>query len=159
MKSLLRLKNVRGQAMAEFAIVFLILMIIIMGAIDFTRLFVIYSSVSAGAREGSRFGSVTGGISDTSPYLDCAGIRAVVVHNAGLLVDLEENDIAITYDNGDKHAHIGVCGSVTEEDIELGDRIVVTVTETYLSITPLGLPPLPVSFSSARTIYVGGIAP
>jgi hypothetical protein len=47
-----------GQAMLEFALVLVVLLILFLGIIDFARLFYTWSSIANAAREGARFGTV-----------------------------------------------------------------------------------------------------
>lgn len=48
----------RGQAMLEFALVLVVLLLLLLGVIDFARLFYTWSSIANAAREGARFGTV-----------------------------------------------------------------------------------------------------
>jgi hypothetical protein len=47
-----------GQALVEFAFVFMFLVLVLFGIIDFARLFFAYATMSNGAREGARYGIV-----------------------------------------------------------------------------------------------------
>ena len=63
----------RGQGMVEFALTMPLLLLVMMGIIDFSRLLITYTAVSNGAREGTRYGLVGGFNSDSMPnYLNCA---------------------------------------------------------------------------------------
>lgn len=150
----------RGQALVEFVLVLPVVLLLILGIIEFGYLFGVMSAVSAGAREGARYGAVTGGDSGEVPYLDCAGIRAAVRRSAGTLVGLADSGIAIQYDRGTTGTTIGNCGFVSSGDINPGDRLIVIVGMTYEPITPIAgaiVPELPLSFSAARSIFAGGI--
>ena len=48
----------RGQAMLEFALVIIALVIVMLGIIDFGRLYFTYASVANSAREGARYGII-----------------------------------------------------------------------------------------------------
>lgn len=146
----------------EFALILPVLILVLMGIIDFARLMITYTAVSNGAREGARYGSVGGLNSDTSPnYLDCAGIRAAVKASAGALVQVSDANIAISYDHGDAAGIFTTCDAAPAASaIVNGDRVVVSVTVTYRALTPIAgnfIPPFPVTFVSARTIVKGGI--
>ena len=60
----------RGQTLAEFAIILVVLLLIILGIVDFSRAVFIKSVISNAAREGARYGIVHWG--------DDAGIEGVV---------------------------------------------------------------------------------
>ena len=152
----------KGQGLVEFALALPILLLVIMAIVDFARLVVIYTAVSNGAREGSRYGSIGGLESDTSPqYLDCAGIRAAVRRSAGAVVQLSDADIVISYDDGNLSNIFTTCDAgPTASAISNGDRVVVEVSTTYRAITPIAgdmIGSLPLSFTAARTIVKGGI--
>ncbi len=55
-----------GQAMVEFALVLLPMLLLIFGLLDMGRLVFINNAVSEGAREGSRWGSVASRSTDSS---------------------------------------------------------------------------------------------
>ena len=48
----------QGQALLEFALVAIFLLIVLFGIMDFSRLFFAYATMSNGAREGARFAIV-----------------------------------------------------------------------------------------------------
>lgn len=48
----------KGQALVEFALVLVLVLVISLGIIDFGRLFFTWSSMANAAREGARFGTV-----------------------------------------------------------------------------------------------------
>lgn len=150
-------KKLKGQGIVEFALILPLILFLIFGAIDFSRSLITYSAVSAGAREGARFGSVAGQGAATPNYLNCNAIRDAVRNSAGALIDLDDGMISISYDHGDNEFPVGSCGSVAGNQLGPGDRIVVTVTATLEPITPFGLGPLPISFSSARGLFPGVI--
>jgi len=169
MKKFLSQKS-SGQAILEFALVLPLLMLVVYGLIEAGRVLFIYSSVTNASREASRYASAYGRNPDGVPrYQDCAGIRAAAART-GFYLALD--DIDITYDKG-------VVPGATPSDppvlntipagfdttcdgdvdtnihLECGDRIVVTIRETYspvLSIIPLQ--PQDITSSSARS-FVG----
>ncbi|MDQ3642625.1 MAG: pilus assembly protein [Actinomycetota bacterium] len=61
-----RLTPSSGQAMVEFALVLLPMLLLMFGLLDMGRLVFINNAVSEGAREGSRWGSVAGRSTDSS---------------------------------------------------------------------------------------------
>lgn len=160
-QSITRSNFIRGQGLVEFALALPLLLLVILGIVDFGRLFLMYSAVSNAAREGVRYGAVSGVGADI-PYLDCAGIRDAAKRTAASgLVTLNDADITSQYDRGQTSDVIGQCGSVTASQIQLGHRLVVTVNTTFRPLTPIVgnlIPPIPVTFQAARTILKGGAA-
>ena len=73
-----RIRNKKGQAMVEFALVLPLLLLLLFGIIEFGRLMLIYASVSTASREAARWGSAAGGTPgmDNDRYMDCAGMMA-----------------------------------------------------------------------------------
>jgi len=102
-----------GQSLVETALVLPLLLLLLMGIIDFGLLFNSYLVVSKASREGARH-AVTG---DTD-----AQIRAAVCSAASAL-DLARMDITISPDNG--------------EGRSTGDSVTVTVKYEYSMVTPI----------------------
>lgn len=74
---IVKLKNQKGQALVEFALVVPILLIIVMGIIEFGFMFNAYITISNASREGARLGVLGGNdaavvarVIETSPNLD-----------------------------------------------------------------------------------------
>jgi hypothetical protein len=58
-------KSEEGQAILEFALVFVFLVLVLFGIIDFARIFFAYATMSNAAREGARYGIIhPGSLSD-----------------------------------------------------------------------------------------------
>ena len=114
-----------GQALVEFALVLPLLMLIILIFVEFGLGFARYNEVVNGAREGARLGAV-GVLPDQ--------IKARVIEKVPN-VDLTPGDITVSYPDVD--------GNGT---VDPGDSVVVRVTFTYDTVTPLG------SFASAFTL-------
>lgn len=51
-------KHMEGQATVEFALVVTLLLLVLFGIIDFSRLFFAYATMSNGVREGARYGII-----------------------------------------------------------------------------------------------------
>ena len=116
-----------GQGIVEFALVIPILLTMIFGIFEAGRALWIYSAVTTASREAARYGSsVSDNDSGTPFYLDCVGIRAAA-KRIGAVGNVGDADISITYDSGPETSSIGSC-PVTENDIALGDRVIVQVT-------------------------------
>ena len=162
----------RAQGLVEFALILPFLLLLTFGIIEAGRMLAIFSSISSAARQAARYGSVGGDNGTGTPYfLDCAGIRNTAQRNSALL-QLANNDISITYQEpttatGD-FSSVGLCGTssalptytaggsraMTEDDIDNGYRILITVTTTYRPIVPIvPIPPIPFTFAAGRTIF------
>ncbi len=128
----------RGQALIEFMLVLPVLLLITMGIVEFGRLFAIYSTMSSASREAARYGASVGDNGAGVPrYLDCAGMRAAAKRVA-VMSELQDSDILVTYDRGTTSDPIGNCDANPDpDDIGLGDRVVVSIQETYQPIVPL----------------------
>jgi hypothetical protein len=145
----------RGQGLVEFAIITPVLLLLIMGIIEFGRLMVAFSSVSTASRDAVRYaasvGETTGG---TPHYQDCLGIRAAAEQIA-LFVDPV---IVIQYDaDGPGGAapveYCQVGKSVDPIQVSLGTQISVTVTDVYEPLLPIvQLPSIPIASETARTV-------
>lgn len=156
-------KRERGHAMTEMALTLPIILILVMGIMDFGRALFIYSQLSNAAREGARWGSVQGVIPQggIEQYRDCVSIRAAVVDKFGLALDLKPEDIVIEYDDGVTLLSGDCNGTVgpAADTIQQGDRIRVTIKTEFAFITPFVssfISTVPISFTAARTILKGG---
>lgn len=124
-------KRSRGQTMVEFALAFPIFLLIIIGIVEFGRLFITYTSVFAAAREGARYGSAVENLTTCG-----AGIEGQAERAGFLAGDL---NVTILYDSGPgtstKPCNPGA------SNIKLGDRVLVTTSMDFNFIT--GLIPVP----------------
>ena len=157
-------KKPRAQAMVEFMLVLPILLLILYGILEVSRLVFIYTSVSNASRQAARYGATAGDGDGVPRYLDCDGIRDVANQSA-YIVDFDE--VNITYDRGlnadgsqipitgiDPNPNLDSC-PIDEYDVRNGDRIIVQVTASYEPIVSvLPLEPMEVISSSARTFIV-----
>ncbi|MFN3490727.1 MAG: TadE family protein [Anaerolineales bacterium] len=158
-------KHPRAQAMVEFMLVMPILIILLYGIIEFSRLIFIFASVSNASRQAARYGAGAGEVNDgTTFYQDCEGIREAANESA-ILVEFE--DINITYDRGltkngeqipianiDPNPNTDTC-PIEDNLIQNGDRIIVQVTAHYEPIIKiLPLEPLTIVSANARTFLI-----
>lgn len=139
---MMKRKKQKGQGLVEFALILPILLLVILGTIEFGRIFLIYATVSNGAREGSRYGMVN--------PADTAGITTRV--NETMVMTLPENlTVAVSYDTGP-----GGSPYTNPADVKVGDRVVVRVQYRIFALTPFFEPFLPDDFMvdvrNARTI-------
>lgn len=66
----------KGQSLVEFALMLPILLLIVLGVIEFGRIFLLYTEASNAAREAARYGVAAGDSPNSLPrYLDCDEIR------------------------------------------------------------------------------------
>ncbi|HWR65931.1 MAG TPA: TadE/TadG family type IV pilus assembly protein [Bellilinea sp.] len=134
-------KSRRGQGLVEFALAFPVFLLIILGIFEFGRLLVIYTSLYGAAREGARYGSAMENIPTCG-----AGIES----NAQRIGFLAGNlDVTITYDSGP--------GTPTKScepngsNIKLGDRVIVTASSPYNSVTGI-VPAMTLESAASRTV-------
>ena len=126
----------RAQAIVEFAIVLPILMALLVGIFEVSRMVFIYSAVNNASREAVRYASAVGfDDSGNVKYQYCDGIRSVARRSAYFLT-LADADIAISYDHGPGTgpAFDTCSGSVdTSVTVNTGaspDRVIVEITAT-----------------------------
>ncbi|MBE9523771.1 MAG: pilus assembly protein [Chloroflexi bacterium] len=142
----------KAQGIVEFALILPILLLVIFGIIEFGRMMFIYASVASASREAVRYGSAVDDVSGLPRYADCAGIRAAA-QRIGKFAGMQDADIYIKYDDGITET-IASCASITDyDDIELGDRVVVSVRADYAPMVMFAnIPAFPITSTSARTI-------
>jgi len=114
----------RGQALLEFSMVIGILLLLLFGIIDFSRLFFGYATMSNGVREGARYAIVH---SDDDAGIEAAARAMMVVIGAPVTVSVTFPD---TDDDGDPNCRGTRC------------RVVVTATSDFPVWTPV-LPNIP----------------
>jgi hypothetical protein len=153
-KSTSTLRAERGQGLVEFALILPLLLVLMLGIIDFGRLFFIYSEVSNAVREAIRFSAV-------NPY-DCNLIR----NRAGstlTLTDLDSIDFTVSFDDGQeiKWTYPSDCSDGPPEGlVTSGDRITIRAqTQAHLLTAELIGPivrqtfgAMPIEYVSSRTI-------
>ena len=93
-----------AQAMAEFALVLPILLLVVYGLLEVGRLLFIWASVNTASRQAVRYGSAIGLVDtnndstiDTPHYLDCNGILAAA-NNVAFITRF--TNVNISYDHG-----------------------------------------------------------
>lgn len=151
--------------MVEFMLALPVLIALIYGIIEVSRLVFIFASVSNASRQAARYGAGSGQpITDITYYQDCDGIRDAANRSAILT---EFDNINITYDRGvtedgeqipildvDPDPDSDTC-PIGDNIIRNGDRIIVQVTASYEPIIPIGnLEPLTVVSANARTFLI-----
>ena len=93
-----------AQAMAEFALVLPILLLVVYGLLETGRLLFIFATVNTASRQAVRYGSAIGlvdtdnnGTLDTPRYQDCNGILAAA-NRVAFITNF--TNVNITYDGG-----------------------------------------------------------
>lgn len=151
--------------MVEFMLVLPLLVVLIYGIIEVSRLVFTFASVANASRQAARYGAVAGETENGYYYQDCEGIRDIANRSA-IIVDFDE--INITYDRGitpdgtqiqissdiDPSPDVNTC-PIEDNIIRNGDRIIVQVSASYEPIlTLLPLQPLQIVSASARTFLI-----
>ncbi len=154
-----------AQAMVEFMLALPVLVMLLYGIIEVSRLIFIFASVANASRQAARYGAGSGEpITNTTYYQDCDGIREVANRSA-ILTEFDE--INITYDRGitsegdqipildiDPNPDADTC-PIGDNIIRNGDRIIVQVSASYEPILPIvNLEPLEVVSANARTFLI-----
>lgn len=155
----------RAQAMVEFMLALPVLMLIMYGIIEVSRMIFIFASVANASRQAARYGAGSGepntGI---TYYQDCDGIRDTANRSAILTTF---DDINITYDRGvtgdgdqiplgdiDPSPEADTC-PIGDNIIRNGDRIIVQVSASYKPILSIGdIQPMHVVSANARTFLI-----
>ena len=143
-----------AQGMLEFALVLPLLLALSLGIIEAGRLLFIYSAVNTASREAARYGSASGDVGGlVEHYRDCVGIRAAA-KRVGIIAGIDDANIAITYDHGPgTGAAFSSCPLPSNQEVALGDRIVVQVSATYKPVVPLvNFSSFPISSVTRRTV-------
>lgn len=140
-----RRKKHRGQSVVELALILPVLLLIVLGLIEFGRAFFLYTVVSNAAREGARYGIVF--------PIDDEGMVAAAQSRL-VLVPTDTVTILISWDQGD-----GATEFTDPEQIDPGQsRVRVDVSYEFTMITPIMrnvFPPIEIGFLSARTVSIG----
>jgi Flp pilus assembly protein TadG len=136
----------RGAVTVEFALVLPVLLMLLLGVVEFGRLFMADQDVATASREGARYA-----LSGTR-FNDCAGIRSAATRLA-TRSQVTAVDVTVEYDHGPGSATFASCplgaGALTS-----GDRIVVRVTRTVSPVFSV-FDPVTVQASARRTIVNG----
>lgn len=136
-----------GQAMVEFALTLPIFLLAVIGVIELSRFFLVYSSVYTASREAARYGSSVGD-GGVTHYMDCDGIRQVA-QDTGFFGGVNTTNVDVYYESSPDETPIA-CPS----DVPLGYRLVVEAQADYTPlIAGFVLPDgITVSATNGRTI-------
>lgn len=129
------LKNNRGQAFVEFALILPFLLVVIGGVVDFGLALFIGHVIENAAREGARSGAVippAGPVAETATFPACQASASVVLSTACSAIP------NVGLFNGFTVTSSGVTGATPNQEVR------VTVTGTYswflLKLLPSDLP-------------------
>jgi len=124
----------KGQALAEFSFASAILVLLIMGLIDFGTLLFSYAQASNSLRTALRYAEILGySTSPTIPYLDCPSMTDAATNHfftASHVVNIE-------YIKADNPSQTYTCTTVSDDVIENGDILHIELTAV---VHPLFLP-------------------
>lgn len=138
----------RGQGLVEFALILPIFLLLIMGIIEFSYAFIVYTGMFNAAREGTRYGIVNA--------LDRAGIQSAAEGKL-LFVDPNQVNLNVAYDRGPDTDPSDVFTDTNQ--VQIGDRVLVHVAYDLPTLTPM-VRPFASSFHiesrAARTIVSRG---
>jgi Flp pilus assembly protein TadG len=142
-----------GQGVLEFALALPIMLIVIMGIVDFGRMMITYTAVASASREAARYGAAAGddGPGTLAKFEDCDGIRETAQRVANAFLIIEDANITIQYDRGPGTAFYATCAP-DPDIVQLGDRIVVHISAKFKPIFPIGFSEFDVISESRRTI-------
>ena len=157
-------RSKRAQAMVEFMLALPVLVVLLYGIIEVSRLIFIFASVANASRQAARYGAGSGELDGVTYYQDCEGIRDTANRSAILT---EFDDINITYDRGvtpdgeqipildiNPSPDADTC-PIEDNIIRNGDRIIVQVSASYEPILTFGnIQPLEVVSANARTFLI-----
>lgn len=166
----------KAQAMVEFALTLPVFLVLLLGVIELSRLFLAYSSVFTASREASRFASSVGELGEPN-YLQCAEIANVAV-DKGFFGGVNYDDVMVFYESSPgvitgscfKIADAGnekfialkgncydgsiICNNATSRyQPQFGDRVKVEIETLYKPIIGL-VPEIPVRANNGRTIMM-----
>ena len=171
-----------GQGLVEFALVLPILLVLLMGVVDFGWIVFNYAQLQNSLREALRYGSVPG-YDATPQYVQCDGIRQRIMDLAPFS-GVRPEHITVTYDDGrpaglDAALQVGACpagGNYTANagyipfgetlpqpqlSILAGHRVVISIDVNVHFLTPfihtLAPSGMQIALGASRTIFPDGL--
>src|SRR5687768_17137169 len=139
-----KMPRVRGQAIVEFALVLMILMVVLVGILEVGRLMFMYAAINNASREASRYASAIG--LDTNPnngvtaekYRFCEMIKKMAQRSAFFTTPT----ITISYDHGPGTTASDTCDGTVDTGVSINsgtnlDRVYITVSANYSPMVTL----------------------
>ena len=154
-------KKAIGQAMVEFALAIPIFLMLVLGVIELSRFFLVYSSVFTAVREASRYGSAAGIVNRDIDgenksfyhYQDCIGIVDAAVRT-GSFAGINSDSVTVIYETEPGLPDPApVCDVDNPYEATMGDRVKVLVESTYEPAVGI-IPEITVSSENGRTIMM-----
>lgn len=143
-----RRKKGQAQAMVEFALTLPIFLLLVLGIIEFSRLFMTYMAVYTASREAARYGSSVGVAPNGKTHdQDCEGMKQLAVE-MGSFAGVKPEDVQIYYEKS-PGIWKAACGATTTE---LGDRVVVEVQGRFQPAVPIDFTSLGIPFRFREVI-------
>ena len=137
-----------GQGITEFALIIPMVLLLIFGLIEMSRLMSMYIGVTMASREAARYATGAAGVNPQ--YENCNGIRNAAVA-LGILAGIDPSNVDMSYDDGT--TVISANCPPPADSINSGDRIVVTVSTSYTPLVPFPvIPSITIVSNTARTI-------
>lgn len=138
----------RGAAAVEFAIVLVVLLLILLGIIDFGRLLFVSQAVKSASREGARAAAVNAPLSTIRTKVNDSGAAALTGAGQAL-----RTTVTTTYTPTPPAAGVWPpastatgaipCADVTTSPSGVATSVKVDVVARFQWLTPIGLLPLP----------------
>ena len=124
MRNIRRVRNDRGAAAVEFALVVPIFLLLVFGIINFGWLFGQNLALSNAARQAARFGVVQSN--------DCNAVKSQAISAAAPLVSISASDVSVSSPTA------AACSGATKACAGSAPDANVTVTLTYTAQVPVG---------------------
>ncbi|HYM48942.1 MAG TPA: TadE/TadG family type IV pilus assembly protein [Candidatus Limnocylindrales bacterium] len=86
-----------AQSLTEFALILPVLALIVLGVVDFGRVFYYWTSIANGAREGARYGVVHATAITNTCRADPNNVKYRVKQEAGTTLSLTDADITVSW--------------------------------------------------------------
>jgi len=146
-----------GQGIVEFALVFPILLILILGIIALGHMFISYILTISASREAVRYAAVAG-MNESGTFMryrDCTGIRDNALR-IGAFAGIEAEDVIVEYDNGPGSSVFATCPlNGIGPALTSGTRVLVSIDHQYSPLVPLvPIRPFTMHSESVRTVIV-----
>jgi len=124
-----RARDERGSVIVEFGLIAPILLLLVMGIIDFGWMLMKANIVSNAARDAARSASLSGSYADIDNVLDDE------LTSAG--IDSSDVTVSITCTNT-AGSNCSNSASSYDANVKSGSTVIVTVTYTHNWVTPIG---------------------
>jgi Flp pilus assembly protein TadG len=151
----------RGATLIEFAIVVPLLLLLLFGIVEVSRLVAEFTSIRTAAREGARFATTTDVSGGVPHYRDCSGI--IEAAQAKSVLGATGN-ISVTWTSPATPAYIHTCTSADtsndpdQKEVVSGTIVLVEVISTFETVIPLLAPffdGIELDTEQSREIFVG----